>query len=126
MDYETAREILTEFADALPEGIFNQLDGGIILQPETLRHPQGGGLYIIGQYHNQPYGLGRYVSVYYGSFIAVHGNTSFENQRRALRDVLYHELTHHIESLAGDRSLEKQDEVDLDNFRNRNSPPWND
>ena len=117
LDFETARDILSELADALPEEIFKELDSGIILQPDAPRHPDG--LYIMGQYHYEPFGLGRYISVYYGSFTALYANASFEEQKRALRDVLYHELTHHLESLAGDSTLIKQDEEDIDAYRRR-------
>lgn len=119
LTFEEAREALTEIADSLPEGIYDGLSGGIILLPDTKRHPEpgNGGLYILGEYHNRHMLPGRYISVYYGSFVRVHGSLSNEEQVERLREVLYHELTHHIEGLAGDRSLEKQDAEDIERYR---------
>ena len=39
--------------------------------------------------------------------------------REALRAVLHHELTHHLESMAGDHSLEADDNVRLNWYRMR-------
>jgi len=111
MTYKTARNILRDFVDDLPEDVLKNLNGGIMLQKDTLRDPDDKSLYTLGHYHYDPYGLGRYITVYYGSFIAVYGNASFKKQKRALYDTLYHELTHHLECLAGDNTLDKQDEA---------------
>ena len=121
MTFEMAQEALTLFADALPPGIYDGLNGGIILLPDTKQHPESidGSLYILGEYHHEPYGLGRYITVYYGSFMRTFGGATLEIQHEKLREVLYHELTHHLEHLAGDRSLDKQDEADLQDYRDR-------
>ena len=44
--------------------------------------------------------------------VAVYGHLSRNAFRKKLKYVLHHELTHHLESLAGDRSLEVQDAID--------------
>ncbi|MCL1863477.1 MAG: metallopeptidase family protein [Defluviitaleaceae bacterium] len=107
---EEAEIILDQIADALPSAIFNGLNGGYVLTAETKIDKNG--LYILGHYNVEPNGLGRYITVYYGSIAAVYGNMNEHGWRRQLKDVLHHELTHHLEHLAGDRSLEIQDEVD--------------
>ena len=111
MDYETARQALTEMADSLPRGIFRELNGGIVLIEDEVRDANG--IYILGHYHFQPQGLGRYISIYYGSVMVVYGNCGEDEILARLRGVLHHELTHHIEHLAGDKTLEHQDEEDM-------------
>ena len=110
MSFEEAQIALDEIACELPQAIFNGLNGGYVLTDELKQDKNG--LYILGQYHVQPRGLGRYVTVHYGSIIAVYGFLSPKQFREKLKFVLHHELTHHLESLAGDRSLEIQDELD--------------
>lgn len=117
LSFEETQEALTEIADQLPQAIYRELNGGIILLPETKRHPEGGDLYILGQYHYEPRGFGRYVTLHYGSLQAAHGQLPREAFIEKLREVLYHELVHHLEHLAGDRSLEIQDVVDMMNYR---------
>jgi len=69
--------------------------------------------YMMGRYCYEPRGLGRYIQIFYGSFVAVYGFCSEETQKEELRKVLMHELTHHIESLAGISDLEKEDRTQL-------------
>jgi len=110
LDFEEARDYLTELADDLPRGIFDRLNGGIVLVPNAFY--DAAGLLILGHYHVQPMGLGRYITIYYGSFEQTYAQISPAGFKRKLKEVLYHELTHHLEHLAGDRSLEIQDEID--------------
>jgi len=118
---EEINEILDEVAAELPEGVFRELNGGVSLLDETKRSNKDphGGLFTLGEYRRDQ--MGRYIVIYYGSMIAVYGHSSYKKMRKHLRDVLTHELTHHLESLAGDRSLEKEDEKDLmDYFKRKN------
>lgn len=127
LTFEECQEMLTEIADGLPPAIFQGLNGGILLLPDTVPHPEKvtGNLYILGQYRYEPTGFGRYVVIYYGSFCLAHGNLSHDGQRRKLAELLHHELTHHLEHLAGDRSLEIQDAVDIARYQenHRNLAP---
>ena len=122
LDFEEAREYLTEIADDLPKDIFKELNGGIILVPDTKYDTDG--LLILGHYHFDPLGLGRYVTIYYGSVMEVYGNSSADIIKKQLKDVLYHELTHHIEHLAGDKSLEIQDEIDKARILGKEGNNW--
>ena len=70
------------------------------------------GLIILGCYHVEPMGLGKYVTIHYGSLIECYGFRSPRVFEKKLREVLHHELIHHLEHMAGDKSLEKQDAVD--------------
>jgi hypothetical protein len=112
--FELAQEMLDEIAADLPREIFRGLNGGYVLSPEELFDANG--LVILGHYHHQPHGLGRYISVYYGSIFHLYGHLPTRRFREKLKYVLHHELTHHLESLAGDKSLEIQDEIDKARF----------
>ena len=116
---EEINEMLDEIAAELPEGVFRELNGGVSLLAETKisKNDPEGGLYTLGEYRRDQ--MGRYIVIYYGSMIAVYGRCTQKKMRKHLRDVLTHELTHHIESLAGDRSLEIEDKKKLFNYFNR-------
>jgi len=113
---DEVNEMLDEIAAELPEGVFRDLNGGVCLVDETKRSNKdpAGGLYTLGEYRRDQ--MGRYIVLYYGSLIAVQGTSTQKMMRKRLREVLTHELTHHLESLAGDRTLEKKDERDLDDY----------
>lgn len=115
LTFEQAQEKLTAIADAMPREIFRELNGGILLLPKVEIHPEsvGGGLYILGRYHYDPRGFGRYITIYYGSFLRAYGHLPDRMQEEKLKEVLCHELIHHLEHLAGDKSLEIRDELDI-------------
>ena len=110
MTFEEAEIALDEIAAALPREIFRGLNGGYVLTPETVTDADD--LVILGQYHYEPNGLGRYITVYYGSIFEAYGRLEAKDFRIKLKEILHHELTHHLEDLAGDNSLEIQDEID--------------
>ena len=114
LTFEESRKALTQMADSLPPGIFKSLNGGILLLPDTLCDENG--LMILGQYHVEPCGLGRYITIHYGSVRDVYGHLGPRTFRKKLEGVLHHELVHHLEDLAGDRSLEIQDAVDVEKY----------
>ena len=107
ISFEEAGTILDEAVEALPEEIFRELNGGVNLLPDT--RESGDGRYTLGLYHNDA--MGRYVEIFYGSFRAAYGDISREEWKQHLIATLHHELTHHIEGLAGDRTLERWDEA---------------
>ena len=106
-------EMLDEIANEIPAAFFERLNGGVALLEECKEHPQSqGDLYIMGEYSVQ-HGLGRRICIYYGSFMRVYANAPEDVLRRKLRELLLHELTHHLESLAGERDLVVQDLINL-------------
>ena len=109
-------EILDEIAGELPDEVFTELNGGVSLLHETKlsANDPDGGLYTLGEYRRDQ--MGRYIVLYYGSICAVHGRDSREKMKKNLKNLLAHELTHHLESLAGARDLETEDEMDLDDY----------
>jgi len=118
--FDEVGALLDDIADELPEGIYRELNGGIMLLPDTIYDPESDDrdpLYILGEYHEDPYGLGRYIAIYYGSFIKVYGHEDREMQKEMLQELLYHELLHHLESLAGEQGLELQDAVEFAEYK---------
>lgn len=115
---EEMEQILEELAEELPAEFYKELNGGILLLPETKISPEAkkNDLYTMGQYRYSP-SMGRYIVIYYGSFEALYGTLPTENLKQKLREVLRHEFTHHLEDLAGERDLEKEDEAELERYR---------
>lgn len=103
--FEEAAAMLDEAVDALPQEIFNKLNGGVNLLPA--RRTDENGLLVMGMYFVDQ--MGRHVEIYYGSFRERYAAAAPERWRRELTRTLKHELTHHIENLAYDRSLERWD-----------------
>jgi len=111
LTFEEAEVVLNQHIDALPPDIYKGLNCGVALLVDTIYDDNG--LLILGQYHVEPYGLGRYVTIHYGSIFAAHGHLDEESFSEKIKSVLHHELTHHLEHLAGDKSLEIQDAIDI-------------
>ena len=92
------------------------LNAGIVLTPEIKRSPHGNDLLIMGEYSRS--NLGRGISIYGGSINSAYGWMSEEQMTEQLREVLRHEFTHHIESLAGEQGLEIKDAEELAQYLN--------
>ena len=107
VNFEEAQDIIDRLCAGLPQGIFAELNCGVSTIPDTVYCSRG--LLVLGMYHHEPYGLGRYITIHYGSMIVAYGHLQAEEFEKELKSVLYHELTHHIEALAGDKSLELED-----------------
>jgi predicted Zn-dependent protease with MMP-like domain len=109
---DEAQDILEKVAEGLPEEFYKELNGGIILLPDVRRsrEPWGENLYTLGEYIVS-HSMGRYIAIYYGSFAYVFGEDASEDKiAKELRKTLLHEFTHHLEDLAGEKDLEKEDE----------------
>ena len=120
MDIEQFHAILEELSVDIPSEILRELNGGVVLLPEAKLHRDdlAGDLYILGEYRVQIPGLGRYVAIFYGSFMKVYGeNPNMRKLRTEIRRTLLHELRHHMESLAGMRDLEVFDEERIMQYR---------
>jgi predicted Zn-dependent protease with MMP-like domain len=112
-------EMLDAIAMELPQEFYKDLNGGIILLPQIKLHSKskGNDLYILGEY-NCDKNLGRFISIYYGSFSQVYGYLSKDQLNEQLKSTIKHEFTHHLESLAGERSLEIKDAQDIAEYLN--------
>jgi len=116
VSFEETGSLLDEIAAEMPDDIYVDLNGGINLLPDEKMHPGGGDgeLYVMGEYcHNN---LGRYINVYYGSVMRVHGYLSLRRLKEKLSGILKHEFTHHLESLAGERDLIVKDMIDIEKY----------
>ena len=109
-------DILDAAVEDYPEELFQELNGGILLLEDEVADPEAGeDIYIMGEYCWDE--MGRYINLYYGSFAAVLADEPREVWEEELRFTLRHELTHHVEGLAGERSLEHKDSAQLEAFR---------
>ncbi len=115
---DEVEKILGELAAELPEEFYKELNGGIMLLPQVKYSPVSKGLFIMGEYHRSR-SLGRYIVMYYGSFEKVYGGLSVERLKDQLRKTLRHEFRHHVESLAGERGLEIEDEKAIAEYLRR-------
>jgi hypothetical protein len=122
ISFDEMGEMLDELSREIPEAFYNELNGGIQLSAEEKLHPQSRHrdvLYILGEYYNDRKGyggLGRYIVIYYGSFMRLYPYARSNSIRRELKRVLIHEFTHHMESLAGEKGLEIKDAVSLQKY----------
>ena len=114
---EEVQLILDEIAEELPPEIYKDLNGGIILLPQVKLHKKSvdDDLYVMGEYRHEMIS-GRYIIVYYGSVERLYGNLSRNRLKNKLRSVVKHEFLHHLESLAGEKHLEIEDERKLSEY----------
>lgn len=107
---DETNDMLDEIVDTLPEPLFRELSGGVIILPQLKIHPKAvdNDLYIMGEYSRSS--IGTLIKIYYGSFARIYGNASRAVYYEQLRRVLVHELRHHNETLAGYRDLILYDE----------------
>lgn len=107
---DETNEMLDEIVDTLPQPLFRELSGGIIILPQAKIHPKAldDDLYILGEYSRSS--IGTLIKIYYGSFAKIYGRVSKNVYYEQLRRVLVHELRHHNETLAGYRDLILYDE----------------
>lgn len=118
VSFEEFEQIVYHIVDTLPQDFFQELDGGVIVREQRKVHPESVGeeLKILGEYHRNRY-LGRYVVIYYGSFMAAFGYLEREDLKKRVRKTVLHEFRHHLESLAGERDLEVEDAKALAAYR---------
>ena len=119
LTFNQAGDLLDQRAERFPPEFYRDLNGGISLLPEALPDPDfpPGEMYILGEYRNDM--MGRYINLYYGSFAALAQQEDWTDAawEEELYTTLAHEFTHHIEGLAGERGLEIQDTLDLEEYR---------
>ena len=108
------QDMLEELVDELPEAFFRELNGGILLLEDTMVSEEAldDDLLTMGEYCEDPL-MGAYIVLYYGSIMEVCAGLGADAVREEVRATLLHELTHHLESLSGERGLELEDEAEL-------------
>lgn len=121
LSIDQVNDILDQAYSEFPDVLFQKLNGGVLLLEEAMPDPEEGeDLYIMGEYCVDE--MGRYIKIYYGSFAALLRDEPRQVWEDELRTVLRHELTHHVEGLAGERSLEYKDSAQMDAYRR--GEPW--
>jgi predicted Zn-dependent protease with MMP-like domain len=116
LSIDEVNEILDDYYDQIPMELFAWLNGGVVLLEDALPAPEAGeDVYVMGQYCCDE--MGRYIKIYYGSFAALLADEPREVWEEELWITLRHELTHHMEGLAGERSLERKDSEQLERLR---------
>ncbi|MDR0852181.1 MAG: metallopeptidase family protein [Clostridiales Family XIII bacterium] len=111
------QDMLDELAEELPSVFYEELNGGILLLPQMKlsEYARSHDLYILGEYVRDRV-MGRYIVIYYGSFERVYGHLREDAFKDELRKTLRHEFRHHLEYLAGEDDLEKEDDRDLRDY----------
>lgn len=109
--------MLAMVAEKLPEELFERLNGGILLLPQSKLHADsvGSDLYILGEYHRDAQ-MGKYIAIYYGSFERVYGYLTPEELMDKLESTVKHEFRHHLETMGGERGLEVEDEQYIEQY----------
>lgn len=110
LSFENAALYLDELVDSLPQTLLRSLNGGVSLVPDCKLSSAENGLYVLGQYFKSKQ-MGRYIFIYYGSFLKLYRHKDDEYWKKHLKEVLTHELTHHNQSLAGVHDLEVKDTI---------------
>lgn len=118
ISYERFTEFAMDTADTFPEDFFRELNGGVMVREESRLHPDdlNHDLFVLGEYRRDRY-LGRFVVLYYGSFERCFGYYREDELKKKIRQVLLHEFRHHLESLAGERDLEVEDEMEISQYK---------
>lgn len=118
VSYKQFRRMANRLYDRIPPEFLKELNGGIhVLEEAEQRDPDLPDVYILGEYIEDPYGLGRLIVLYYGSFRALFYDSPREVWEAELWETMLHELRHHLESLAGEDDLEVEDMRQLAEFR---------
>jgi len=107
--YEQMGDWLEEISQQFPESFYEDLDGGIQLEEDERPDPDfpPGEMYIMGEYCHDM--LGRYILLYYGSFVQLFQGEEESFWRKEIFDTLAHEFTHHMEETAGLHALDDKD-----------------
>ena len=116
LSIDEVNEILDDYYEQIPMELIAWLNGGVVLLEDALPDPEAGeDVYVMGEYCCDE--MGRYIKIYYGSFAALLADEPRKVWEEELWITLRHELTHHMEGLAGERSLERKDSEQLEQFR---------
>lgn len=107
---DEVEELLEEIYTEIDKKYFDKLNGGIIIEENICYHPCGknGELLCLGAYRIDL--MGRSIVIYYGSIMEVFAYLTREELKEKLKGILLHELTHHLEFLAGENDLVIEDE----------------
>ena len=119
LSIDEVNDILDDFADTIPEVLFEGLNGGVNLLEEAVPDPEfpEGEMYILGEYLDDL--LGNYINLCDGAFAALAEKEDWDRStwEAELRTTLSHELTHHMELRSGLQALGDRDGAELEELR---------
>lgn len=103
--------MLDDIVDNLPDEVISGLNGGVYLKPEAKSHPKlpFPEYVVMGEYVRGK-SIGSAIFVYYNSVMSKYVDASEDEMKKALREIILHEFRHHMETKAGCRDLEVEDE----------------
>lgn len=102
----------------IPPALLQGLNGGILISEEARQDDADlPDVYVMGEYIDDPFGLGNYIVLYYGSFLEVLGDAPPEVWEEELWETMLHEIRHHVELRAGVDDLDLEDLRQLEEFR---------
>lgn len=124
MSLEHFEQVANRLFDRVPSRLLHGLHGGIIISEESeQRDPDLPDVFVLGEYVEDPYGLGCYIVIYYGSFKAVFSESEPHVWEEELWETMVHEIRHHVEAQAGVDDLDLEDLRDMEAFRRRQESP---
>lgn len=124
MTFDAFTEIADGLWDDIPERFKRGLHGVHVL--EYLKpDPNDAGLVRLGEYRHPGFpsvlggfeGIGRHIVLYYGSFARVAAGRARFDWEGEIWETLIHELRHHLETLAWNEDLVKEDMQFLREYR---------
>lgn len=111
MEYniDIVKELLDEIIDDIDTRLFEGLNGGVVLHEDIKYHPESinNDLVILGEY--QRHGVMRRINIYYGSIVKIYPHYNIDQIKERLKDLVDHELRHHVEYKAGVNDLVIED-----------------
>ncbi len=111
---EWADQVVTE---QIPPELLTDLNMGMIVEPDEKEEDDGDSV-VLGEYVRNE--LGNQVILYYGSFRTLWEEGSLPDWKEEVADTIRHELRHHVEGLAGEEILARQeDQQELSRIRER-------
>lgn len=116
---EDFTEMMNEIYADLPEDLLAGLNLGIIIEEGSKLHSEAidGDLFVLGEYRHGPMGSG--IVIYYGSFSRLYPSLSVGEWAVKAREVLYHELRHHLERKAKNIDLELEDARMIEEYKQK-------
>ncbi len=126
MTFPDFRDLISNLLDELPPQALEGLQGVHVFE-HAKPDPIEPGLVRMGEYLDPGMDsffathitLGRHVAMYYGSFVAVAGGNPNFDWETETWETLTHEIQHHVESRAGERSLIEWDIEQLEAYREK-------
>lgn len=109
LSLEDFTQVLEEAVERIPPRYCHELTGGFNVQEECR---QEGDYYILGEYIEDSQ-LGCFIVFYYGSFVGLLEDKPEEVWKEEIEDTVFHEMQHHLESMAGRDDLARQELEEL-------------